>query len=193
MFDLELVQISWISKCALCRSRSGWWLKMPGNKSVHVVLHGHCHRAWHLCSRRCELGRSKSEWKLLVNLNARACLQRFFSFSVFPSFSFPSPLNNVLSRDYSTEKEQLGAFSWRDPASWELASRHLASVPELAIEIKSASSWPVFPGLFPEMCPVLTIIDWHAWWRLWQSRLQKSCQHYLLRGSRNLWCGLALY
>ena len=81
VFDLELVQISWISKCALCRSRSGWWLKMPGNKSVHVVLHGHCHRAWHLCSRRrCELGRSKSEWKLLVNLNARACFQRFFFF-----------------------------------------------------------------------------------------------------------------
>lgn len=63
VFDLELVHISWISKCAPCRSPSGWWLKMRGNKSVHVVLHGHCHRAWHLCSRRRCDGRSKSEWK----------------------------------------------------------------------------------------------------------------------------------
>lgn len=96
-----------------------------GHQSVHVVLYGHCSCAWYFCSRRGRFeclglfGYSGPEF-------TDTCQKRLSAFLItlvvrvdeHPDFMHAcvlasKPMCNALPSDM---KEQLGVFSWRDPA-----------------------------------------------------------------------------
>lgn len=61
-------------------------------------------------------------------------------------------------------KERHGVFSWRDPALWELASKHLESVPQIAIGKSTCGTW---------MC--CSIVQWSQRQRATATRNRPPC------------------